>query len=37
MKLLVVTPDPAERLEDDGLADAERRFGVPVTHALIGR
>ena len=23
--------------EDDGLADAEQRFGVPVTHALIGR
>ncbi len=23
--------------EDDGLADAESRFGVPVTHALIGR
>ena len=23
--------------EDEGLADAEARFGVPVTHALIGR
>jgi nucleotide-binding universal stress UspA family protein len=23
--------------EDDGLADAEQRFGIPVTHALIGR
>ena len=23
--------------EDDGLADAEQRFGVPVTHALITR
>jgi hypothetical protein len=23
--------------EDEGLADAERRFGVPVTHAIIGR
>jgi hypothetical protein len=23
--------------EDAGLADAERRFGVPVTHATIGR
>src|SRR3954464_10832554 len=23
--------------EDDGLADAERRFGVPLTHALISR
>jgi hypothetical protein len=23
--------------EDDGLADAEARFGVPVTHAIIGR
>jgi hypothetical protein len=23
--------------EDDGLADAEARFGVPVTHAVIGR
>ena len=23
--------------EDEGLADAEQRFGVPVTHAVIGR
>jgi hypothetical protein len=23
--------------EDDGLEDAETRFGVPVTHAIIGR
>jgi hypothetical protein len=23
--------------EDEGLADAESRFGVPVTHAVIGR
>ncbi len=23
--------------EDDGLADAEERFGIPLTHALIGR
>jgi hypothetical protein len=23
--------------EDDGLADAERRFGVPLTHAVISR
>jgi hypothetical protein len=23
--------------EDEGLADAEERFGVPVTHAVIGR
>ena len=23
--------------EDDGLADAEQRFGIPVTHALIDR
>jgi nucleotide-binding universal stress UspA family protein len=23
--------------EDDGLAGAEERFGIPVTHALIGR
>jgi hypothetical protein len=23
--------------EDDGLADAEQRFGVPVTHAIISR
>ena len=23
--------------EDEGLADAEQRFGVPVTHAIIGR
>ena len=23
--------------EDEGLADAEARFGVPVTHALISR
>ena len=23
--------------EDEGLADAEERFGIPITHALIGR
>jgi hypothetical protein len=23
--------------EDEGLADAEARFGIPVTHAVIGR
>ena len=23
--------------EDDGIADAEQRFGIPVTHALIER
>jgi hypothetical protein len=23
--------------EDEGLADAEKRFGIPVTHAVIGR
>jgi hypothetical protein len=23
--------------EDESLADAEQRFGVPVTHAVIGR
>ena len=23
--------------EDDGFADAEQRFGIPVTHAFIGR
>jgi hypothetical protein len=23
--------------EDEGLADAEERFGVPITHAVIGR
>jgi hypothetical protein len=23
--------------EDDGLADAQERFGIPVTHAIIGR
>jgi hypothetical protein len=23
--------------EDQGLADAEKRFGIPVTHAVIGR
>jgi hypothetical protein len=23
--------------EDEGLADVEERFGIPVTHALIGR
>ena len=23
--------------EDEGLAEAEERFGIPVTHALIGR
>jgi hypothetical protein len=29
--------DTVERLEDESLADAESRFGVPVTHALISR
>jgi hypothetical protein len=23
--------------EDEGLADAEARFGIPVSHAVIGR
>jgi hypothetical protein len=29
--------DDRDYREDEGLADAEERFGVPVTHALIGR
>jgi hypothetical protein len=29
--------DDRDYREDDGLADAEVRFGVPVTHALISR
>jgi hypothetical protein len=37
---IVVFSHPAgdrDYREDAGLADAERRFGVPVTHAVIGR
>ena len=37
---IVVFAQPEEDLdyrEDDGLADAEARFGVPVEHALISR
>lgn len=37
---IVVFSHPEEDLdyrEDDGLADAEARFGVPVEHALISR
>jgi hypothetical protein len=29
--------DERDYREDDGLADAEQRFGVPVTRAVIGR
>jgi hypothetical protein len=40
VKLLVLTPEPIDEgdrdyREDEGLSDAESRFGVPVTHALI--
>jgi hypothetical protein len=37
---IVVFSHPAgerDYREDEGLADAEKRFGVPVTHAVIGR
>jgi hypothetical protein len=29
--------DERDYREDEGLADAEERFGIPVTHAVIGR
>ena len=37
---IVVFSHPAgerDYREDEGLADAEKRFGIPVTHAVIGR
>jgi hypothetical protein len=38
VKLLVLTPEPDDAIgEDEGLAGAEERFCVPVTHALTGR
>jgi len=38
-RIVVFSHPEADRdyREDDSLADAEERFGVPVTHALIGR
>jgi hypothetical protein len=38
-RIVVFSHPESERdyREDEGLADAESRFGIPVTHALIGR
>jgi len=38
-RILVVTHPEGERayLEDDVVADAQRRFGIPVDHAVVGR
>jgi hypothetical protein len=36
-RILILSHEDADYREDAGLADAEERFGRPVTHALIGR
>jgi hypothetical protein len=38
-RILVFSHPEGERdyREDEGLADAEERFGIPITHAVIGR
>jgi nucleotide-binding universal stress UspA family protein len=38
-RIVVFSHPESERdyREDEGLADAEERFGIPVTHAVIGR
>jgi hypothetical protein len=36
-RIVVFSHPDLDYREDEGLADAEERFGVPVTHALISR
>jgi hypothetical protein len=36
-RIVVFSHPDLDYREDEGLADAEERFGVPVTHAQIGR
>jgi hypothetical protein len=38
-RILILSHPESDRdyREDDGLEDAEQRFGIPVTHAVIGR
>jgi nucleotide-binding universal stress UspA family protein len=36
-RIVIFSHPDRDYREDAGLADAEARFGVPVTHALIGR
>jgi len=38
-RIVVFSHPEADRdyREDEGLADAEERFGIPITHAVIGR
>jgi hypothetical protein len=38
-RILIVSHPDSDRdyREDEGLADAESRFGVPISHAVIGR
>jgi hypothetical protein len=36
-RIVIFSHEDLDYREDAGLADAEKRFGVPVTHALIGR
>jgi hypothetical protein len=36
-RIVIFTHEDLDYREDAGLADAEERFGVPVTHAIISR
>ena len=36
-RIVIFSHEDRDYREDAGLADAEARFGVPVTHAVIGR
>lgn len=36
-RIVIFSHEDRDYREDTGLADAEARFGVPVTHAVIGR
>jgi hypothetical protein len=36
-RIVIFSHDDLDYREDAGLQDAEQRFGVPVTHAIIGR
>ena len=36
-RIVIFSHDDLDYREDAGLQDAEQRFGVPITHAIIGR